>query len=118
MRLNIYYLDDEAELGELFVEFFSSDQVHVESFTNAEAFLRKITEDTPDLIFIDYRLSSLNGDDVAKKIDPSIPKALVTGEIQIAPSYPFFKVFEKPIDVVEVSKAFEDLLAAKKSKAS
>ena len=47
-------------------------------------------------MFIDYRLPQTTGDDVAQKLDPSIPKVLITGDHHVQTTYQFIACLEKP----------------------
>ena len=38
----------------------------------------------------------MNGDHAARLMPPGIPKYLVTGDMHVAPEYPFLGVFLKP----------------------
>lgn len=98
MPFTIVYLDDETELCELFVDYFSSDEVQVKSFENEEFAIHEIKTNPPDLVFLDLNLFSTTGEKVAARIDPNIPKALITGDIRINSKPPFLKVFHKPLD--------------------
>ena len=107
MPLKVYYLDDEELLGEIFAEFFSSDQVAVTAFSEVGAMFEVIAHSAPDLIFIDYRLPGTTGDEVAKRIDPAIPKILLTGEITVQTSYHFEKILAKPFDNSEILRLLD-----------
>jgi two-component system LytT family response regulator len=96
MSLNIVYLDDEPELCEMFLDFFTSVNVSIKTFTDPQTAIDSINANPPDLIFLDYRLPNTNGDQVALKLSKSIPKVLVTGDITINTEYSFLKVFPKP----------------------
>ncbi len=43
-------------------------------------------------------MPGITGDLVAQKLDPKIPKFLVTGDLQVAAGYPFKKIIHKPFD--------------------
>lgn len=111
MSYRIYYIDDEELLCELFVELFQSDKIIIESFTTHEELLRRSKEKMPDLYFIDYRLKGINGDVLAKLLNPNIPKVLITGELTVAPTQSFVKIFQKPIVLEEVQDFILSLLS-------
>lgn len=98
MPFTVFYLDDEQELCEIFSDFFSSDTVQIETFSEASSLLEATRLSPPDLFFIDYRLPEQNGDEVAKALPQSIPKVLVTGEIKAHYTYNFIAVLSKPYD--------------------
>ncbi len=113
MQLNVYYLDDELDLCEIFTDFFESNEVKVTTFTCPKEAIKAIAANPPDLFFVDYRLPGTTGDLVAQALDPKIPKFLITGEISIVTTYSFVKVFGKPYKHDEVIKIMEPYLLRK-----
>ena len=51
MILKVYFLDDEKAICENFVDFFSSKDVEVTAFTEAEVAIQVSKENPPDIIF-------------------------------------------------------------------
>ncbi len=98
MSFKIYYLDDEPDLLEIFVDTFTSDGVHITTFTDPVMAIAEITLNPPDLLFLDFRLPNTNGVEFARRLDPSIPKALVTGDISVKHDDVFLAIFEKPMN--------------------
>ena len=98
MPFRIVYLDDEPEIGEMFKENLRDANVEVDIYSDPERAIQEIVKNPPQLIFIDYRLRKTNGDKVANQLKVSTPIALITGDIDIKPSYPFKKIFHKPIN--------------------
>lgn len=96
MPFNVYYLDDEPELCGIMGDILSSAEVTVETFQDAESLLRRCDAVKPDLVFLDFRLPGMTGDEVAQKLDPSIPKVLITGDIHVQTTYQFIAVLAKP----------------------
>lgn len=109
MSLKVYYLDDERELCENFRDLYSSDDVHIETFSSPEALIREAHEFKPDIVFLDYRLINITGDKVASQIDPSIPVVLLTGDIQIKTDFNFLSILEKPVNDRLILNIFETL---------
>jgi len=107
MPLKIYYVDDEPDLLELFCDIFSSPKVEITTFSNPDEALRTIKQNPPDLLILDHRLPQITGEQLALQVDPSIPKALITGEVNLQPSVRFEAVFEKPFSIDAV-RAFID----------
>ncbi len=97
MTFRIYYLDDEPDLCENMAYALSSTEVTVETFLDAEFLISRCEEVKPDLVFIDYRLPGTTGDEVAQKLDPAIPKVLITGEFHVQTTYQFIVVLKKPV---------------------
>jgi signal transduction histidine kinase len=102
MPLNVYYLDDEQALCDVFRDTYSSDDVHVLTFTDPAALIQQAKNSPPDLAFFDYCLPSTTGDKVAQALDPNIPKVLVTGDTGLVSDYPFLKIIYKPWDDQDV----------------
>ncbi len=115
MALNVWYLDDEKELCEIFADVFSSVEVVIRTFVDPTEMIEASKSATPDLMFIDFRLPSTNGGEVAKSIDPAIPKVLVTGDIAVQTDYPFLKVFSKPYPYGEIQAVLDAYLKSPKA---
>lgn len=91
--LKVALIDDEKDLGLLFVDTYSSDEIQITYFSDPESAIKSL--DTFDVYFIDYRMPHINGDELAHKLPPS-PKYMITGEINPKPAYPFLKIIAKP----------------------
>ena len=109
MKLNIYYLDDEKTLCEIFEEFFSTDTIHVKTFTDADVAIKACSELPPDILFIDMRLTGTTGDKVAQRVSENITKILVTGDLTYNSEYQFSDVISKPLDVEQIEKILNTL---------
>ena len=115
MAKKIYYIDDEADLLELFVDFFSSPEYEISTFNDCEAGIEAIRLNPPDLLVLDLRLPATTGDEIALKLDPNIPKVLVTGDLKVELKASFIRVFEKPLDPDEFQKFMEEHFSKKLS---
>ncbi len=102
MQLRIVYLDDEPDLCINFKENFESPTIKIETFTDPQVAIQSINQNPPDLIFLDFRLPGTTGEVVAGELSPTIPKALITGDLTVKPSSKFSKVFSKPFDFSEL----------------
>jgi DNA-binding response OmpR family regulator len=102
LSFKIYYLDDEPELLELFVDTFSEPGIEICIFNDVSAFHEAIQRRIPDLIFLDYRLSGTTGDEIALRLDPNLPKALITGDQQVKTKAFFEAQFAKPYRTEEI----------------
>jgi len=110
MPLNVYYLDDEAELCEIFADSFASNEVQVTTFTEASRLVDFVTGQPPDLLFLDYRLLGTTGDAVAQKLNPTYPVILVTGDLSVNSNFKFNRVISKPwieSEVFEIIRSFK-----------
>lgn len=108
MRLNVWYIDDEQDLCDNFVDLFSTEEVKVTGFTEPKKAVEASKSNPPDLIFVDYRLPFTTGDQVAFLFDEKIPKFLVTGDITVTTKYRFEKVLNKPYDESAILKIISD----------
>lgn len=107
MSLKIVYIDDELDLCEIFDALFASETVSVRTFTEPQEGVQSIAADPPDVLFLDYRLPGVSGIELARGMDPRIPKYLVTGEINMDPHASFLGIIAKPIDVDKVGKIID-----------
>lgn len=113
MLLKVYYLDDDTELLEMFSDLFSSADVSISVFEDPQKAIDAIKNDPPDVFFVDYRLPNITGDKVVSQIDPSIPRVLITGELNLDCESHFNLVLKKPYKSVQV-RDFLDEVAKKK----
>jgi DNA-binding response OmpR family regulator len=114
MQLRVIYLDDEPALCEMFVDSFASPIVSIQTFTDPEAAVTAINESKPDLVFLDYRLPETTGQDVATRLNPDIPKVLLTGDLSVNTGNCFITTFHKPFDFREMEALIQSYLDRKK----
>lgn len=107
MQLEVFYIDDELDLCEMFSEAFTSPHIKITTFMDPNVALTSIATKAPDLIFIDFRLPNITGDKVALKMDPKIPKVLITGDLQVKVEAIFDRVFYKPVDFDQLAQYLE-----------
>ncbi len=101
--LNIWIIDDEEELTSVFIALLEQPGVNFKPFYHPNDAINQLqVEKAPDLIFIDYRLPSMSGIELAKKFPESTVKVLMTGEPDDNFNYHFHKIMHKPYDFQEV----------------
>lgn len=110
MPLKIFYVDDEIELCEIFKELFERENVIIECFTDPEAALKRISESTPNIVFLDFRLPGTTGEIISKRIPKNIPRVLLTGDLNLEPGANFLKVFTKPFEIDEINTFIDGFL--------
>ncbi len=87
MGLNVFFIDDEPLLCEMFSEIYSSENVRIHAFSDHELALAAAEVVEIDIAFIDLRMPGLRGEKIAERLPSSVDCYLVTGEI--APEYTF-----------------------------
>lgn len=110
MILKVVYLDDEVALLEMFKEAFAEEDINIVTFDVPEDAIQYIRANPPDIVFLDYRLPGTSGDEVAQKLDPKLPKVLITGDLSVHPKTQFLHIFRKPYKPSEMRdflKAFK-----------
>ena len=113
MPIRLLYVDDEVDLLELFADMFSSPEVVIETYSDPIRAIEAIRAAPPDLLFLDHRLPRTTGDQIARQVDGSITKALVTGDVTVQLESQFEAIFEKPFPVAKI-RAFIQSHAARK----
>ncbi len=99
MQIKVYYLDDEPDLLEVFKEVFESAQVQISTFSDPNKAIAEIQARPPDILFLDYRLPNITGDEIALQLDPFMPKALISGDLDIVCQAKFVAQFSKPYKI-------------------
>lgn len=112
-QINVIYIDDEPMLCDIFTRLFNGNGVLLKAFSDHKLALEEISRSEPDLMFIDYRLDGITGEQVANMINPIIPKVLITGELDIQCSYPFFKILPKPTMPEEIQAVIQSCRSLK-----
>ncbi len=116
MPLEVYYVDDEHDLLELFSDIFMSEEVRVTTFHDPNDAERVIGERPPDLLFLDHRLPGTTGDQIAQRLDPAIPKVLITGDVLVKVESKFVAIFPKPFSIEKLKALIDSHLEAKRAR--
>lgn len=120
MSLLAYFLDDELEILEIFQDMYCDSNHVVKTFSDHEKFIEAIRGQRPDVVFIDFRLPRISGEQVAQMIDAlpgaRISKALVTGDLDVQSNPYFDAVFGKPMQFDQISAFLDRCRANKNSK--
>ena len=110
MTARIAYVDDEAELLDVFEDYLTELGYRVSTFAHQDDFVVHCNADRPDLCFMDFRLDGARGDEVAKQLDAGLKTVLVTGELSVASDFQFDAVLSKPYRLGELHDLINTLL--------
>jgi DNA-binding response OmpR family regulator len=102
MSVKVVYIDDEPDMCTMFSDNFSSERIHVHTFSNSVEGLNFIKNSPPDLVILDYSMPGENGEQVAEKINRSVPIALISGELELVLKGKYARQFTKPFDFLEM----------------
>lgn len=103
----IVYIDDDIALIKLFELVFKDTQHEIVTFTNEHQGIVYCSQTPPDVLFVDYRLTDMKGDEVAAQLPNTIYKILVTGEIKVTSDFFFDDTIHKPFQLMELLNAVE-----------
>ncbi len=112
MSLKVFYLDDEPDLAEIFLDYFSAPGVEIFTYTDPQKALAEFAVVKPDLVFLDFRLPGTTGDEIAQKLPLDVPKYLVTGDLSVDTKYQFKGVLNKPVNVMNVQSIIDSFKKA------
>ncbi len=108
VAFEVFYLDDEPDLLELFADSFGDSECTITTFTQPGPLMDAIEFSPPDLLVLDYRLPGTTGDAVALSVNPDIPKVLITGDLYLEPQAKFIAIIRKPYKAFEVRTILDD----------
>ncbi|MBX9838410.1 MAG: hypothetical protein K2X69_08880 [Silvanigrellaceae bacterium] len=109
MAIKIYFLDDETDILEIFKDTFSSNEFIITTFSNPTDLIEASKIDKPDLYFLDNKLPNFTADIVSKQLDPDIPKAIITADVNQKFEMNYIAIFGKPFrneEILELMKKF------------
>ena len=116
MKLNIFYVDDEQDLCDIFEELNHSDRLNIKTYVDPVAAVADALKDPPDLVFMDYRLPGMTGDKVAVAMKTNAPVYLISGDLNVKTDFNFTRIIGKPVDNSEIKKIISELLEIKKGR--
>lgn len=109
---NVVYLDDEVELTNIFQLFMEDFGFQVNVFNEEQQAISFCTKNSPEIIFIDYRLTSMKGDEVAKLLPEEAAKVLVTGDLSVETDFKFDAMVQKPFKLAEIVDTVKQLASS------
>lgn len=99
---NLVYIDDEVYLTDIFHSLFKDTYHELHTFNDEYEAIEHCLSNPPDILFVDYRLKRMRGDEVAQRIPKDVHIILVTGDVQIDTDYKFDGVIAKPFKLVQL----------------
>jgi CheY-like chemotaxis protein len=106
---HVVYLDDEKDLTNIFKQLFESTYHDIKVFNKEQDALEYCLNTPPDILFVDYRLENMTGDQVAAALPDTVSTVLVTGDIRVESSFKFDAVIKKPFKLIELLSTVEEL---------
>jgi CheY-like chemotaxis protein len=100
-KLKILVVDDEDAVCECIRVLLSFDGHDVQAFTNSSAALDAFEAGRFDMVFVDYSMPGMKGDELARAIrmiEPNLPIVMVTGNAPVFGTLPGVSfVVDKPV---------------------
>jgi CheY-like chemotaxis protein len=106
----ILIVDDDPQVLEVLRRFFEKtpNQYTVQTVTSGEDAIAALTIKPPDLVLLDLNMPGIDGLEVLKHIDRTIPVMIVSGNIDATPAEALkrgvFAYLPKPFDLVYVEQ--------------
>lgn len=107
MKKEVIFVDDEEDLLELYYDLFQEESFSVKIFSDPTKALTYINENSPNLLFIDFRMPKLNGIELRDKINKDITSYLITGELDLKDTDKFVAVLKKPLSTAIIEELIE-----------
>jgi CheY-like chemotaxis protein len=115
----ILIVDDDASVLEVLSEFFTLKGFQTIEAENGQIGLNKYESEKPDLAIIDVQMPVMNGLDLSRSIldkEANFPILIVTAYLQEYPKEDILKigvrkVYQKPVDLVDLYNSVNEILA-------
>lgn len=88
MAYLIITIDDDPEISELYYEILTEHGYDVVQFGTGDGLLDFVEEVKPSLLIVDYKLPTINGIQLIKKLKRKTPCLLVTGYSHVIDNAP------------------------------
>lgn len=105
-KIKVVFVDDEPMICMLFPRFIESSIAEVTTYTSPTEALAQCLKEPPDLIFTDYNMPKLNGEELAQLMPKNIPIYLISGHITSSDSldYKFREILSKPFSFEKINE--------------
>lgn len=108
-KLKILIVDDEHTVCECIRVLLTYDGHDVTAFTNSSRALEAFEAGKFDMVFVDYSMPGMKGDELARAlhvIEPSLPIVMVTGNAPVFGTLPGVSfVVDKPVMLDDLRQA-------------
>lgn len=114
MPARLLIVDDELDIREFAVRFFKKRNIEVFSAANGEEAIRKVIEQRPNIILLDFNMPGIDGIETLKRIrqlDQNINIIMVTGKkpeenntMAIAKAIGAIEYLHKPLEIEKLEK--------------
>lgn len=94
---DIVFVDDEEYLCDLYEEMFTNEERNVICFTDVDEAQKYLNENTVSIVFLDFRMPKMNGNELRQTFSEGIPTFLLTGEFITQEVQGFIDILQKPM---------------------
>lgn len=116
MTLKVFYLDDEPDLLEMFADLFAAPDVQIVTCSDVDEAVARLRAERFDVVFLDYRLPGITGDEIARRLPPGPTLAMITGDLNVRTDVPFTSIFPKPYRREELQQFLREQLRRKENR--
>ena len=118
MKQQIFVVDDDPKIGNMFSNVLSRDGFDVDAFLNPTQLLKRLGEQVPDLILADMMMPDMNGVELLEALnerDTSVPVIIMTGNASVsravdAMQQGAFHYLQKPVNLEEMRALIQKAL--------
>ena len=118
MAAKVLIIDDSEEFLTMFTDILTEFKHEVIQASGGAEGIKKLQEEKPDIIFLDYKMPKMNGLEVLaqiRKADKEVKVVILTGyaEMDVAVKAHYLGIFEfmkKPFSMEEIKNVIEKAL--------
>lgn len=113
--VQLIYLDDELDLLAVFRDCMASESLLIRTFSDPIAAIEDARRSPPDLFLLDFQLRNTTGIKVGEQLDSSIPKYLISGNLNLEVPPGFEAVLGKPFDFIMLEELISRTIKKKQT---
>ena len=118
MKQQIFIVDDDPKIGNMFTNVLARDGFEVDAFLNPTQMLERVETQAPDLILADMMMPDLSGVELLTALNEqevSVPVIIMTGSASISSAVEAmqrgaFHYLQKPVNLEEMRSLIEKAL--------